>query len=64
LPLNVWFTRGNIKGPKPDRDAHVIESKYNARLSQLCRSSQCISTTYPAAAISAKSLSVIHVLQC
>ena len=27
LPLNVRFTRGNIEGPMPDRDAHVIESK-------------------------------------
>jgi hypothetical protein len=27
LPLNVRFTGGNIKGPIPDRDAHVIESK-------------------------------------
>ena len=27
LPLNIRFTGGNIKGPMPDRDAHVIESK-------------------------------------
>ena len=27
LPFNVRFTGGNIKGPIPDWDAHVIESK-------------------------------------
>lgn len=27
LPLNVRLARANIKGPIPDRDAHVVESK-------------------------------------
>jgi hypothetical protein len=67
LPLNVWLAKADIKGPIPDRDAHVVESKIRTtRLDfgfERCRTSPRIST-YPAAATAAKSLSVIHVLQC
>jgi hypothetical protein len=62
LALNVWLTRANFKGPVPDWQSHMVQSAV-CRHESIMMYMLAEPSTYPAAAIFAKSFCVIQVFQ-